>query len=161
MLRATRGRAFLGAWRFDLKEEVMETSEAAIRELLESRRRALHERDAAGFLAAYAEDAAVFDLAPPLSHGPDAAGVAAWMASWDGPIGSETRAIAIRCADGVAFVAGLERLHGRQGGETRDIWMRFTLGLAGGPEGWRILHEHVSVPVRKTQILAGATDLTP
>jgi hypothetical protein len=39
--------------------------------------------------------------------------------------------------------------------------MRFTLGLAHGPGGWRILHEHVSVPVRKTTVLAGITDLVP
>ncbi|HMQ94609.1 MAG TPA: nuclear transport factor 2 family protein [Amaricoccus sp.] len=139
----------------------MAAPEDSIRELLETRRRALHDRDAEAFLAAYAAEAEVFDLAPPLSHGPDPAGVAAWMASWDGPIGSETRRVAIRSAGGVAFVAGLERLHGRQGGEARDIWMRFTLGLVQGPEGWRIAHEHVSVPVRKTQILMGATDLAP
>lgn len=139
----------------------MAAPEAAIRELLEARRRALHDRDAKAFLATYAAEADVFDLAPPLSHGPDPAGVAAWMASWDGPIGSETRLVAVRSADGVAFVAGLERLYGRQGGEPRDIWMRFTLGLVRSPEGWRIAHEHVSVPVRKTQILMGATDLVP
>jgi ketosteroid isomerase-like protein len=139
----------------------MEATDAGIRELLEMRRQALHSRDAAAFLAPYATDASVFDLAPPLSHGPDAAGVSAWMASWHGPIGSETREVAIRCAGDVAFVAGLERLYGMQGGEARDIWMRFTLGLAHGPGGWRILHEHVSVPVRKTTVLAGITDLVP
>ncbi len=132
-----------------------------IRDLLGARRRALHDRDAAAFLAAYAPDATVFDLAPPLVHGPDRTGVAAWMASWDGPIGSETRDVRIRGAGDLAFVTGLERLHGIQGGEERDIWMRVTLGLERGAAGWHILHEHVSVPFRKTVLLAGATDLKP
>jgi len=135
--------------------------EREIRALLEARRRALHDRDAAAFLVAYATDATVFDLAPPLVHGPDKAGVAAWMASWESPIGCETRDVRVRSTGDLAFVTGLERLHGRQGGEDRDIWMRFTLGLERGPAGWRILHEHVSVPFRKTTLLAGATDLAP
>lgn len=139
----------------------MEASEADIRDLLEMRRQALHNRDAAAFLAPYATDATVFDLAPPLSHGPDAEGVSAWMASWDGPIDSETQDVAINCGGEVAYVSGLERLFGMQGGEARDIWMRFTLGLVHGPGGWRILHEHVSLPVRKTTVLAGITDLVP
>ena len=117
--------------------------------LLTTRAGALHDRDPAAFLATYAPCALVFDLAPPLAHGLDPDGVAAWMASWDGPIGSETRDLRVDAAGTLALVYCLERLHGRQGGEDRDVWMRLTLCLRLGPDGWRITHEHVSVPVRK------------
>lgn len=130
--------------------------------LLATRARALHDRDPAAFLATYAPDALIFDLAPPLAHGLVPDGVAAWMASWDGPIGSETHDLRIEVSGPLAMITCLEWLHGRQGGEARDVWMRLTLGLALGPGGWRITHEHVSVPVRKQDgRLIGATDLRP
>ena len=130
--------------------------------LLAARARALHDRDPAAFLATCDPDALIFDLAPPLAHGLDAQGVAAWMASWDGPIGSETHDLRIELSGPLALVTCLERLHGSQGGEPRDIWMRLTLSLRQGPDGWRITHEHVSVPVRKQEgRLIGATDLRP
>ncbi len=130
--------------------------------LLAARARALHDRDPAAFLATYAAGALIFDLAPPLAHGLDPEGVAAWMASWDGPIGSGTHELHIEAREDLALVTCLERLHGTQGGEPRDIWMRLTLHLRRGPDGWRITHEHVSVPVRKQDgRLIGATDLRP
>jgi ketosteroid isomerase-like protein len=137
-------------------------SEPAIRDVIETRRRSLHDRDAAAFCATYAPGALIFDLAPPLAHGLDAQAVAAWMASWDGPIGSGTHDLRVEVADPLALVTCLERLHGTQGGEARDVWMRLTLCLRLGPDGWRITHEHVSVPVRKDHgRLIGATDLSP
>lgn len=132
------------------------------RTLLDTRARALHDRDPAAFLATYAADAQIFDLAPPLAHGPDPEGVAAWMASWDGPIGSETHGVCVEAMGDLALVTCLERLHGTQGGEARDVWMRLTLFLRYRRGGWLIAHEHVSVPVRKVDgRLLGAVDLTP
>jgi ketosteroid isomerase-like protein len=137
-------------------------SETGIRAVIETRRRALRDRDPAAFLVTYAPDALIFDLAPPLAHGLDAQGVAAWMASWDGPIGSETHDLRVEAAGPLALVTCLERLHGLQGGEARDIWMRLTLCLRRDHGGWRVTHEHVSVPVRKVDgRLIGATDLRP
>jgi ketosteroid isomerase-like protein len=130
--------------------------------LLATRARALRDRDPAAFLATYTPGALIFDLAPPLAHGLDPEGVAAWMASWDGPIGSEVHDLRVEVSGPLALVTCLERLHGSQGGEARDVWMRLTLGLRAGSEGWRITHEHVSVPVRKQDgRLIGATDLRP
>jgi uncharacterized protein (TIGR02246 family) len=136
-------------------------SEAEIRALVARRSRALRERNAAAFLATYAPDAVIYDLAPPLAHGLEPAGVTAWLASWDGPVGSTTRDIAVAVADPFAAVHGLERLTGSQGGERRDIWLRFTLLLRRSAGGWRIMHEHVSVPFRKAGQLVAATDLVP
>ena len=130
--------------------------------LLATRAHALHGRDPAAFVATYAPCALIFDLSPPLAHGLDPEGVAAWMASWDGPIGSETHDLRVEVMGDLALVTCLERLHGAQGGETRDIWMRLTLFLRYRRGGWRITHEHVSVPVRKVDgRLIGAVDLKP
>jgi ketosteroid isomerase-like protein len=136
-------------------------SEADIRAVIETRRRALHDRDAAAFLATYAPGAEIYDLAPPLAHGLDPDGVAAWLASWDGPVGNETAGVTLTLSGPFAVAHGLERLTGSQGGEPRDIWLRFTLVLERLPEGWRIVHEHTSVPFRKGRQLLAATDLTP
>lgn len=125
--------------------------EDGIATLLAARAAALEARDAGAFLALYLPEARVFDLAPPLAHGPDGPGIATWMASWDGPIGSELAQLSVRRAGDLALVHGLERLHGRQGGAPRDVWMRVTLALVQGSEGWRISHEHVSLPVAKTE----------
>lgn len=132
-----------------------------IRAVIDRRRQALHDRDAAAFLATYAPAARVFDLAPPLAHDPDPEGVAAWIASWDGPIGNEAHEVAVTVAGGLAVAHGLERLTGSQDGEPRDIWLRFTLVLERGADGWRIAHEHASVPFRKGVQLTAATDLKP
>ncbi len=51
----------------------MNDDEARIRAVLDQFARALHDRDAAGAIAPLADDAVVFDLAPPLRMGPDAA----------------------------------------------------------------------------------------
>jgi ketosteroid isomerase-like protein len=136
-------------------------SEADIRAVIARRGQALHDRDPAAFLATYTADAVIYDLAPPLAHGLDPEGVAAWLESWDGPIGNRTRDLAVTVEGGVATARGLERLTGSQGGEPRDIWLRFTLLLERSADGWRIVHEHTSVPFRKGKQLVAATDLKP
>jgi len=60
--------------------------EAKIRELLESMHRAHRDKNASGITSPYAEDAAVFNLAPPLAHsGRDRAEVQAWLDTWGTP----------------------------------------------------------------------------
>jgi ketosteroid isomerase-like protein len=131
-------------------------------DVLAARYAALRARDAAAFVAIYAPGAVVYDLAPPLAHPPDEASVAAWMASWDGPIVGEMRHGSVAVAQGIGYIHGLERLSGRQGGEDRDVWLRLTLCLELGASGWRVTHEHTSVPMRKQGgTLIGAIDLKP
>jgi len=124
-------------------------TEQAVRRLIGVRSEALQSLDAAGFLATYAEDAVIFDLSPPLVHGLDPADVTTWMRTWDRAIENEIRLLLVSAAGGIAHAAGLERLAGSQGGEARDIWFRFTLCFAQTSLGWRISHEHTSLPVRK------------
>ena len=137
-------------------------TEEAVRRLIVIRSEALQSLDAAGFLASYADDAVIFDLAPPLVHGLDPEGVSAWMQTWDAPIENEIRLLLVSAAGGIAHAAGLERLAGSQRGEPRDIWFRFTLCFARTSVGWRITHEHTSLPVRKLRgELIAPTDLSP
>lgn len=137
-------------------------SETEIRAVIEARRRALHDRDAVAFLAGYAPQAVIFDLAPPLSHGLDPAGVAAWLATWDGPVVNETRDLVVTVQGRLAHTIGLERLAGTQGGAPRDVWLRLTLCLRRDGTVWRITHEHTSLPVRKTAAgLLALADLRP
>jgi hypothetical protein len=48
-----------------------------------------------------------------------------------------------------------------QAGESWDLWMRLTVGLAKAGGHWRIVHEHVSVPFYMDGSFRAATDLTP
>ncbi len=64
-----------------------EQAETEIRALLERTHRAHYDKDAAAIVAPYAEDAAVYDLAPPLFHrGMDPLQKKAWLDTWEGPI---------------------------------------------------------------------------
>jgi ketosteroid isomerase-like protein len=66
--------------------------EADIRALIETVHKAHHSKDAAAIVAPYARDAAVFSLAPPLSHiGMDLEEKTAWLDTWEGPIDLESR----------------------------------------------------------------------
>jgi hypothetical protein len=66
--------------------------EAGIRALIETVHKAHHGKDAAAIVAPYAHDAAVFSLAPPLSHiGMDLEEKQAWLDTWEGPIDLESR----------------------------------------------------------------------
>lgn len=63
--------------------------EADIRALIDTVHKAHHSKDAAAIVAPYARDAAVFSLAPPLSHiGMDLEEKQAWLDTWEGPIDS-------------------------------------------------------------------------
>src|SRR5262249_55900431 len=63
------------------------TNRAEIEVLLQELARAHVDHDADVIVEAYASDAVIFDLAPPLRRrGMNRASVAAWLSGWDGPI---------------------------------------------------------------------------
>lgn len=119
-------------------------------------------KDAAAIAACYAPDAVMYDLAPPLSRrGVDATATQAWLDTWDGPIMVETRDMTVTGADGLACVTALTRMAGRQGGAEVALWFRATHILARGPQAWRIVHQHASVPFLMDGSLRAAVDLAP
>src|SRR6202048_328299 len=89
----------------DKGENIMSTAtmkgssrdEADIRALIETVHKAHHSKDAAAIVAPYARDAAVFSLAPPLSHiGMDLEEKKAWLDTWEGPIDLESNDLNIK-----------------------------------------------------------------
>lgn len=137
-----------------------------IRALLDERVEALRVKDARRAVATLAPDVVAFELAPPLALGPqqarDVAGLEAWLAAWDGPVGIEMRDLH-SVADGeVAWCHSLNRLSGTlAGGRAVDMWMRSTLGLRKTAGAWAIAHGHTSVPFHMDGSFRAATDLKP
>jgi ketosteroid isomerase-like protein len=140
------------------------TDEADIRALIESVHKAHHKKDAAALVAPYAQDAVIFNLAPPLSHlGMDLAEEQAWLDTWEGPIDCESRDISITVSGGFAFCHGFYRLSGtpKAAGWRVGFWMRATVCLLRDRDAWRIVHEHTSMPFYMDGNLRPAFDLNP
>lgn len=120
------------------------------------------ERDATAIVDAYAPDAVIYDLAPPLSRrGLKRDYISSWLASWDGPIVIEARDVGLTIEGELAFSTALNRMRGRQGGEDVDLWFRSTLCLKKGDGRWRIVHDHASVPFYMDGSYRAAIDLKP
>jgi uncharacterized protein (TIGR02246 family) len=138
--------------------------EAEILALLGALRRAHHDKDAAAIAAAYAPDAVVCDLSPPLSHhGVDVAAKQAWLDTWDGPIEIEGRDLRLAVSDDLAFAHGYTRMsgHPKAAGRQIEFWLRDTFCLKRQGDRWRIVHMHSSVPFYMDGSLRPAFDLTP
>lgn len=138
--------------------------EVAIRALIESAHKAHHNKDAAAIAAPYAPDAAVFNLAPPLSHrGVDLDEKQAWLDTWDGPIDFESRDFNIKVTGDSAFGYGFYRMSGtpKAAGRPISFWLRATVCLLREGDVWRIVHEHTSVPFYMDGSLRPAFDLEP
>ena len=139
---------------------------ALIHDLLSCWAVAVRARDAGAVIATYAAEVVNYDIAPPLRLiGEEAlalSGYEGWFATWAGPIGVEHHEFRIFAGDDLAFAHGLMHLTGkRTDGEHTDIWVRQTFGMCRKPEGWRILHEHTSVPFYMDGSYRAAVDLKP
>lgn len=133
---------------------------AEIEAVFQKLARAHADHDADAIVEAYAPDAVIFDLAPPLSRrGMNRDSVAAWLASWDGPIRIDARDVALTVEGDLAFVSALNRMSGRQGGEDQDMWYRTTMCLRRMSGRWRMVHDHASVPFYMDGSYRAATDL--
>jgi ketosteroid isomerase-like protein len=138
--------------------------EAEILSLIETLHRAHNDKDGAAIAATYASDAAVFSLAPPLiHHGVDSVEKQAWLDSWATPVEIESRNFNLTVSGDFAFGHGFLRMSGTKKGHegTVSFWMRSTVCLQRQRSGWRIVHEHVSVPFYMDGSLRPAFDLQP
>jgi ketosteroid isomerase-like protein len=135
----------------------------AIRDLVESIAAAYRAKDAAAIARHYAPGARIADLAPPLlRRGFDAEGIQAWLDGWDGPVEVTARDLVVEVAGDLAVAHGLQHLRTRtRGGEEAAWWSRITRSLARTPAGWRITHEHDSVPFHMDGSFRAAVDLEP
>lgn len=140
--------------------------EAEIRKVIERQAQAIHDKDAKAAVACYAPDSVTFNLAPPLqdavSGAAAEAGLNEWFATWRGPIGYETRDVAITATDDLAFAHGFVRISGTKvDGGRNEVWVRQTLCLRKFGGAWKIAHEHMSVPFYMDGSYRAAVDLQP
>lgn len=119
-------------------------------------------RDVDALVKLYDERAVVFDMVPPLGRiGINRDTIKAWFDSWDGPILLEGRDIEITLEGNLAFVSALIRMQGSISSEVQDIWFRSTLCLRKNGNGWKIVHDHTSVPFYMDGTDKAALDLKP
>jgi ketosteroid isomerase-like protein len=137
-------------------------AEKAIKQAIAARNAALGAKDVAAVMASGAAGFVSYSLAPPLKNSSGKAGLRAWLDTWDGPFGYETRDLKIVAGDEVAFAHGLAHMIGRKtDGEQVDLWFRQTVGLRLLHGVWKIVHEHDSVPFYMDGGFKAAVDLKP
>jgi ketosteroid isomerase-like protein len=131
--------------------------------LLAALRQAHHDKDAAGIAAAYADDAVICNLAPPLFHrGVDLKEKQAWLDTWEGPINLEPRGYSLRISGDIAYAQGYTRMSGtKTSGQALSFWLRDTICLNRVNGAWKIVHLHSSVPFYMDGSLRPAFDLQP
>jgi uncharacterized protein (TIGR02246 family) len=138
------------------------TDRTEIEALLQKLSRAHVDHDAEAIVEAYAPDAVIYDLAPPLGRrGMNRDSVRAWLASWEGPIQIDARDVNLVVDGDLAFVSALSRMRGTQGGEDQDMWYRTTICLRKTDKRWRIVCDHASVPFYMDGSYRAAVDLKP
>lgn len=134
-----------------------------IRRLVEKKAAALRARDPEAMVSAYAADASIFSLAPPLRQPGDARDpepVARWLATFTGPMDLEIRDLDVHVAGDVAFGTAFACLTATAG-ETFSLWHRLTLGLRKIDGEWRVVHEHESVPFEMDGSMRASVTLQP
>jgi ketosteroid isomerase-like protein len=138
--------------------------EAEILALLAGVVKAHRDKDGAAIAAAYAADAVVCDLSPPLAHhGIDAKAKQAWLDTWEGPVELEPRDNTLTISGDLAIAQGYTRMSGKPKTAPQPIsfWLRDTICLKRGRDGWKIVHLHSSVPFHMDGSLRPAFDLQP
>lgn len=142
-----------------MKQTTLDPQIAAV---MEAVRQGLLQRDARAVVAAYAPDAVIFDLAPPLAHSMDVKQLATWFESWDGPVEQLLQDFNVTVQGALAVGHGLVHVSARtKAGETAAWWMRLTVCLAREGGDWKITHEHTSVPFYMDGSYRAAIDLSP
>jgi ketosteroid isomerase-like protein len=146
------------------RSDAMAASEAekAIKQTIQARNAAITAKNVAGVMSSSAAGFVGYSLAPPLKGAGGKAGLAAWFDTWDGPIGLDLKDLKITAGPEVGFAHGLVRMTGRKtDGEAIDLWFRMTFGLKHTGRGWKIIHEHSSVPFYMDGSYKAAVDLRP
>lgn len=122
-----------------------------VRAIVESRVRAMVDKDAAAAVSVLAPDVVAFEVAGPLQVSPaqatDVAATQAWLDAFDGSPRIEITELVIHAEGDVAFCHSLNRLSGRMiDGREIDLEMRSTLGFRRKAGAWSVVHAHTSVP---------------
>jgi uncharacterized protein (TIGR02246 family) len=128
-------------------------NEAQIRMLIERWAKAVREENRAAIRMDHDSDILMFDVPPPfLSRGLDA-----YMATWEEFFSSVEKAITfdlhdvqITCGPEVAFATAIGRcVDIDPKGKREPLEFRLTMGLRKIAGGWRVMHEHHSLPATR------------
>lgn len=128
------------------------TNEEQVRELTQKWLKAVHARDAAATMACYADDVIAYDLFAPAK----VTGAAAYKKNYEmwfqccqeGPASYEIKELDIVAGDDVAFCRSLNRMVGPNAEDKEEeSWIRVTVCFQKRGGEWKVVHEHVSVPL--------------
>jgi ketosteroid isomerase-like protein len=135
---------------------------AQIVAVMETVRQGLLKRDARIAAGAYAPDAVIFDLAPPLAHSIDVDQLSNWLKGWGGPVDQKLHNFKFTVDGDLAVGHGLIHVSTQtNSGEDAAWWMRATVCFARQSGDWKIVHEHTSVPFHMDGSYRAAIDLSP
>ena len=128
------------------------TAETQIKALIEAWADAVRRHDLSGILAHHNQDIVMFDVPPPLQS----RGLEEYRKTWDlffeyhePSQAFDIEELAITAGEDVAFAVAIMRCgSGTFSGppEEGGFPFRLTMGLRKVDDGWRIVHEHHSVP---------------
>lgn len=139
----------------------------SIKNLIAARATAIANADAEAAIEPLARDVVVYDLQPPLAFvGADARdveGLRAWLKTWKGSGPRvEFRESRILIDGDLCIAHGLSRMQGEKIEEGAvELWFRTTLVFKRSEDGWMIVHEHNSVPMKMDGSGLAAVDLKP
>ena len=127
------------------------TNEDQIRELTQQWLKAVHARDAEAVMACYADDVIAYDLFTPTKVtgvGDYRKNYEMWFQCCQGPMNYEIKELDIVAGDEVAFCRSLNRMTGpNPEGKEEETWIRVTVCFQKQAGAWKVVHEHVSVPL--------------
>jgi uncharacterized protein (TIGR02246 family) len=133
-----------------VRHKSLSDDESAIRALIERWAQAVRNQDRAAIREHHDADMLMFDVPPPfLSRGLDA-----YMASWElffscapKPVAFDFHDIEITAGEDVAFATAIGNcVNIDSKGKREPLQFRLTMGLRKIDGGWRIMHEHHSLP---------------
>jgi ketosteroid isomerase-like protein len=129
----------------------MAPTRSEIKTLLDAWLEAVRRKDIERLLALYAPGIVYFDVVPPLQiKGLDAVrrNFMRWFNLWNGDIDAEIDDLHISQSGSLATAVMLYRVRGTlKPGLDVDYWVRATVSCQRLDQGWRITHEHVSLPI--------------
>jgi ketosteroid isomerase-like protein len=118
--------------------------------LVEARVAAVAAKDVEALVAQYAEDVTLFDALGPLrdtGREVERARLREWFGAYRSAIDLRIEDLEVVADGDVAFAHYLFRVKGTMvDGTDVDMWVRSTVGFRRGEDGWKIVHEHSSVP---------------
>jgi ketosteroid isomerase-like protein len=129
----------------------MSSHQSEVKTLLDEWSEAIRRKDIERLMSVYAPSIVYFDVAPPLRFvGLDAVrrNFVRWFDMWSSGIGVELRDRRLCESRDLAASHLLHRTSGTlKAGRDVDYWLRVSVWCERTASGWRIAHEHVSLPV--------------